>query len=141
MTLNRPDLPPIINDLIDTLEARGFARVSVREGGMGGFQVILRGPSLNGSGPCAEVALRSDRGSWDATLRFDGMRKYIDPRIWATRVLGEPIGEPDITQAAQFIANNIDDAAALAEKHPRIDDELYEIGKRYMVNRRSRPSQ
>src|SRR5260221_9962333 len=112
MTLGIPDTPSIVDGLHELLLAEGLKVVDDQRGGMGGLLLTLRGPVPDsGDHPVAEIQIAADRGQWTVALRFEGMSRFIDPRVWAAHLDSVAIGEPDVGQQASFVAKRLVDAA------------------------------
>ena len=133
MGLGMADIPSVVDDLYATLLAEGFEVVEERRGGMGAVLVRLRG-RVPGSitHPAADVQISADRGQWTVALRFNGMSRFIDPRVWAAYLDAAPIDEPDVGQQAGFVATRLVDAAEAVHADPGLEAELVRMGEEYM---------
>lgn len=133
MGLGMADTPSVVDDLYATLLAQGFEVVEERRGGTGAVLVTLRGP-LAGSirHPSADVQISADRGQWTVALRFNGMSRFIDPRIWVAYLDDAAIDEPDVGQQAGLIATRLVDAAEAVHADPGLEAQLVRLGEEYM---------
>jgi hypothetical protein len=135
--LEFPDTPTVINDLVDLLVARGFERQITRTGGMGGFYTVLRGPTLNGSGPDAEVEITADRGEWTIGLKMIGMARFIDLSVWNSYLHGSAISDLDLVSEARFVAGALDEAARAVAEHGEVEGELRALDREYVRDMQS----
>jgi hypothetical protein len=136
MRLGLPDTPSVVDDLYAVLRSEGFEVVEDRRGGMGGLQMTLRGrvPGAEASSE-AEVEIAADRGNWTVALRFAGMSRFFDPRVWAAHLDGSEIGEPDVAEQARFVGSRLVDAAGAVEADAGLESELIRLGEEYMRRR------
>jgi hypothetical protein len=135
MPLGMPDTPAVLDDLYGVLLAEGFEVVENRRGGIGGLQVTLRGPMDSAGMPQSEVQISADCGHWTVGLRFAGMTRFIDPRVWTAYLDGTPIAEPDVSDQARFVGTRLSDAASVAAINRDIESELVQLGEDYMRRR------
>src|SRR5882757_8859590 len=92
--------PSSIDALIDHLASAGFRLIDEDRGGMGGVRLIYRG---NTDGLSALVEITADRGQWQATLKFDGMRKAVLPEVW-TAYLDVTLGPSSATYRCAWVS-------------------------------------
>lgn len=136
MPFDMPDTPSVVDDLYTLLQSEGFEVVEDRRGGIGGLQVILRGPEMEpAGGPRAEAQISVDRGHWTIGLRFTGMSRFIDPRVWAAHLDGGEIGPPDVEEQARFVAGRLLEAGHAVRADADIETKLVRMGEHHMRSR------
>lgn len=136
MGLGASDTPSVIDDLFEVLRSEDFEVVEDQRGGMGGLRVVLRGPVLGvETSPDAEVEIVADRGRWTVALRFVGMSRFIDPRVWAAHLDGREIGEPDVAEQARFVGSRLVDAASAINADAELESKLVRLGEEHMRRR------
>jgi len=136
MSLGVRNTPSVVDDLYALLRSEGFGVVDDRRGGMGGLIVTLDRPVLGSAEyPRAQVQIAADRGQWTVALKFAGMSRFIDPRVWVAHLDAAPIGEPDVGQQAAFVGERLVEAAEAVKANPAIESLLVRLGQDHMRRR------
>lgn len=139
MSLGMSDTPSIVDDLYDLLLSEGFVVIEDVRGDMGGLLLTIKGPVSDADRSEAEIQISADRGHWAIGLRFEGMSRFIDPRVWAAYLNQTPIGEPDVDRQASFVAERLADASKALKANPDLEGNLVRLGEDHMRRRLGMP--